>query len=114
MRKIIVDDKKSTEKTRVPLDQDAREAYMVNLAYNLAEQQLIDGTATSQVITHFLKLGTMREEMEIENLKKQNELLIAKVEPLKSAKRIETLYEEALNAMRDYSGQSNLEDTFDD
>lgn len=81
---------------------EGRENQLINLAVDLAEKQLMDGTASSSVITHYLKLGTTRELLEREKLKKENELLIAKSEALASSKRIEELYEEALKAMRSY------------
>lgn len=86
------------------LTPEARENQMIALAVNLAEQQLRDGTASSQVITHYLKLGTQKEKLEREILEKQKELISAKTESLESAKRVEELYAEAINAMRKYSG----------
>lgn len=85
---------------------------MIALAVDLAEQQLADGTASSQVITHFLKLGTTKERLEKEKLERENELLRAKTENLQSAKRVEELYQNALNAMRRYSG--NGEEPYED
>ena len=90
---------------RPALTPEARENQLISLAYNVAEKQLLDGTASSQVITHFLKLGTVKEQYELEKIKKENQLLEAKAEALKSAKHIEELYENALNAMKNYSGQ---------
>lgn len=83
---------------------------MISMAMDLAEKQLLDGTASAQVISHYLKLGSTRERMEQERLVKENELLTAKVEMLASAKRVEELYEQALNAMRNYSGQADHDD----
>jgi hypothetical protein len=83
---------------------EGRENQMIALAVDLAEKQLREGTASSQVITHYLKLGTTKEQLEKEKLQRENDLLTAKVESLKSTKRIEELYEEALAAMRKYSG----------
>ena len=77
---------------------------MISLATDLAKKQLLDGTASAQVITHFLKLGTTRESLEKEKIQRENELLKAKVESLASQQRIEELYSNALNAMRSYSG----------
>ena len=87
------------------LTEEGRENQLVSLAVDLAEQQLADGTATAQVITHYLKLGSTREKLEQERLQNENELLRSKVEHMASARRIEELYAEALNAMRTYSGQ---------
>ena len=82
------------------LTADARERQLINLATNLAEQQLRDGTASSQVITHYLKLGTTKEKIEQEILEKQKELITAKTENLKSAKKIEEIYQKAIDAMK--------------
>lgn len=84
---------------------EARENQMINLAIDLAEKQLMEGTASSQVMTHFLKLATTKEKLEKEKLAKENELLKAKTEAIQSAKRVEELYTDALNAMKTYSGQ---------
>lgn len=83
---------------------EAREKQLVSLAVELAEQQLRDGTASSQVITHYLKLGSTKEQLEYELKKKQMDLMVAKTESLKSAQRVEELYTNALEAMRSYSG----------
>jgi hypothetical protein len=77
---------------------------MISLAVDLAEKQLLEGTASSQVITHFLKLGSTKEKIEKEILEKQKDLIQAKTESIQSGKRVEELYKEALNAMRLYSG----------
>lgn len=84
---------------------EAQEQIMIALAVNLAEKQLREGTASSQVITHYLKLGTTKERLEKEKLENENKLLKAKTESLESNQRIEALYKEALDAMRSYSGQ---------
>lgn len=100
----------SSKKMRPALTPEARENQMISLAVDLAEQQLRDGTASSQVITHYLKLGSTKERIEKEILEKQKELISAKTEALQSAKRIEELYTNALNAMRNYSGQGDPSD----
>ena len=91
---------------------EGRENQLISLAADLAEKQLVDGSASSQVITHFLKLASTREQLEQERLQRENLLLSAKVDQLASAKRIEELYETALNAMRQYAGRDI--GTFDD
>jgi len=84
---------------------------MIAAAIDLAEKQLLDGTASSQVITHFLKLGSTTAMLEKRNLEKQTELLTAKTESIQSGKRVEELYTNALNAMKTYSGnREGLED----
>lgn len=85
--------------------EEGRENQLVSLAIDLAERQLTEGTASSQVITHYLKLGSTREKLEQERLHRENLLLEGKVEMLASAKRVEELYEQALNAMRMYAGR---------
>lgn len=99
----------SSERDRKPLrpalTPEARENQMIALAVDLAEQQLLDGTASSQVITHYLKLGTTRERLEKEKVENENKLLQAKVKALESAERTGAMYEEALKAMRAYAGQ---------
>lgn len=88
-----------------PRTAEARENMMISLAMDLAEQQLRDGTASSQVITQFLKLGSTRERLEQRNKELENELLIAKREALESSRHIEELYTEAIAAMRSYAGE---------
>lgn len=80
---------------------------------DLAERQIIEGTASSQVITHFLKLGSTREQLEQERLQHENELTRVKIEAIESQKRVEELYKEALAAMRSYAGdlpESDVQD----
>lgn len=93
-----------TRKIRPASNPEARENQLVSLAVGLAEQQLLDGTASSQVITHYLKLGSTREKLDYEFKKKQMELIEAKTEALQSSQRVEELYKHALDAMRNYSG----------
>lgn len=93
-----------TTHMRPALTPEARENQMISLAIDLAEKQLMEGTASSQVITHFLKLGSSKERAEKEILELKKDLLEAQTESLKSQKRVEELYAEALRAMRDYSG----------
>lgn len=83
---------------------EARENEMVALAHDLAEEQIRNGHASSQVITHFLKLGSSRERLEQERLAHENELLQVKKEQIESQARVEAMYLEALSAMRAYSG----------
>ena len=93
---------------------EARENQMISLAIELAEKQLMEGTASSQVITHFLKLGSTKEKIEKEILVKQKDLITAKTEQIQSQKRIEELYGDALNAMRRYSGTKPIDEEDED
>ena len=101
--------KESFAKQHPALDPEARENQLIALAINLAEKQLIEGTASSQVITHYLKLGSTKERIEKEILEKQKDLITAKTEAIQSAKRVEELYANALDAMRTYSGHKSDE-----
>lgn len=89
---------------------EARENQLIALAVDLAEKQLLEGTASSQVITHYLKLGSTKERLEKEMMAEQKKLLEAKTEALKAAKRNEELYINAIKAMRLYQGQASDED----
>lgn len=102
----------SPRRMRPALTPEARENQMISLAVDLAEEQLRDGTASAQVITHYLKLGSSRERLEREKLEKENELLRAKTKALESGQRVEELYEKALSAMKRYSGQEDYEDEY--
>lgn len=93
---------------------EARENQMVSLAIGLAEKQLAEGTASAQVITHYLKLATTRESLEKEKLARENELLKARVESIHSQTNVEALYKDALNAMKSYSGQEFEEEYHED
>ena len=95
----------SSENYSGALTPEARENQLISLAVNLAEKQLREGTASSQVITHYLKLGSTKERMEKEMMQEQIKLLTAKTEALQSAKHSEELYTEAIAAFRRYSGQ---------
>lgn len=89
---------------------EGRENQLVSLAVDLAEQQMREGTASAQVISHYLKLGSTREQLEQERLANENQLLRARVEQLQSSKRIEELYDEAINAMKRYAGHDDYEE----
>jgi hypothetical protein len=92
---------------------EGRENELVADAIDLAEKQIQAGTASSQVITHFLKLGSTREKLEQQRLEHENELTRVKIEALESQKRVEELYMEALQAMRSYAGDILPQDNED-
>ena len=102
-----VNDEKDKKKIRPALTPEARENQLIYLATELAEKQLREGTASSQVITHYLKLGSSKEKLEKEILEKNRDLLVAKTDALKSAKHIEELYANAISAMKSYSGHGD-------
>lgn len=89
---------------------EARENQLIALAIDQAEKQLREGTASSQVITHFLKLGSSRERMEKELLEEKTKLAQAKTEALESGKRMTELFEQAMDALKGYRGDTVEED----
>lgn len=100
-------------KARPAQTDDGRERQLISATIDLAEKQILEGTASSQVMTHFLKLGSTRERLEQERLQQENALLRAKVESMASAKRVEELYSAALDAMRSYAGQDPIGDEYE-
>ena len=102
---------KTSRKKRPAMSPEARENQLISLAYQRAEEQLEAGTASSQVITHFLKLGSQKTQLEKEKLEEENKLLRAKTEALEAQKASEAMYKEAMEAFKRYSG---LKDVIDD
>ena len=94
----------SSKKTRPAISPEARENQLISLAVDLAEQQLRDGTASSQVITHFLKQSTVKAQLELEKLRKENQLMEARTKAIESADEMKVLYDKAIKAMRNYAG----------
>lgn len=93
----------NASESRRAISPEVREDQLISLAIDLAEEQLRNGTASSQVITHFLKLGSSKERTEQLKMEKEILLLNAKTEALQSQKRMDELYENAITAMRSYS-----------
>lgn len=108
--KVVSSSDSSSRKMRPALSPEGRENQLISLAVDLAEKQLMEGTASSQVITHYLKLGSMRERLEREKIERENDLLRAKVESLQSMHRQEELYERALKAFARYSGEEDSDE----
>lgn len=97
-------------KRRSALTPEGRENQLISLAIDNAEKQLLEGTASSQVIVHFLKLASTNNQLEKEKLQRENELLKAKADAIESEKRTEELYSEAIEAMKRYSGSGPNEE----
>lgn len=104
------DSSSSSQKRRPALTPEARENQMIALAVDLAEKQLLEGTASSQVITHFLKLATTRAQLEKEKLANENELVKAKTKSIQAAENSEKLFAEAIAAMKRYGGHGGSDD----
>lgn len=100
----------SSPKSKPPLTPEADLAEMVSLATTLLKQRLRDGTASSQEVTSVLKYASPKLELEVEKLRRENELLTAKTEALESQQRTEELFENAINAMKRYSGHGDDND----
>ncbi len=116
-RKVISEE--TRPKLRPAMTEEGRENQLIAYAYDLVEERLRNGTASSQETVHFLKLGSQKTKLENEKLKKENELLVAKTEALQSAKRSEELFAEAIKAFGIYSGKDpgdpgEDDDEFDD
>lgn len=95
----------SSKKMRPALTPEARENQLISLAIDLVEQRLIDGTASSQETTHFLKLASSKARIEREILERQKDLITAKTEQLQSQKNMEELYTNAIKAIQGYQGR---------
>lgn len=93
---------------------EAREDQLISLAVDMAEKQLREGTASAQVLVHYLKLGSTRERIEKEIMAEQKKLLEAKTESFQSTKRIEELYSEAIEAMQSYKSRNTNGSTVED
>lgn len=93
-------------------DPEQRNNQLVRLAVDLVEDQLRDGTASAQVITHYIKEGSLRTRLEMERLERENKLLEAKVKDLESSSNSEELYKQAIRAMGIYRGED--EEDYDD
>lgn len=98
------------KKLRPAINPEARENQLISLAMDCAEQQLMDGTASSQVITHFLKLGTAKYQFETEKLKHDTELVKAKTTSIEKADKMEEMYKKAIDAMKIYGGYGSSDD----
>lgn len=101
------------KKRRPALDPKAREDQLISLANDVAEQQMLDGTVSSQVLTHYLKLGTAKAKLELKLLEKEEALIDAKIDKIESEKKQDEMYQEVLDALKIYNGGGDPED-YDD
>lgn len=103
--------KKSLPKFPPPSTPEARENQLIAMAYDEAEERIRNGTASSQLITHFLKLGSEKARLEKEILIAQEALMRSKKERIDSDRNAEELFREAMESFREYSGENNYEDS---
>ena len=106
--------RKKPKRIRPALTPEAREDQLIALATNLAEKQLMEGTASSQVITHFLKLATAKAELEKEKLRIENKKTEAQIKSIESGDEMKALYENAIKAMKNYAGYGDPDEYEDD
>ena len=97
-------DNESERRRKPATSPEFREQEISSLAYDLAEEQIRGGNASSQVITHFLKMGSRREQLEQQRISHENDLLQVKRKAIEDQARIEELYIGAIDAMRSYGG----------
>lgn len=97
----------SRPRVRPALTPEGRENQLISLAIDLVEQRLIDGTASAQETTHFLKLASRRAKLEAERQELENELIRAKTQALRDQADMKALYADAIAAMRRYSGHGD-------
>lgn len=101
---------KSTESPQTPgrlrpgLTPEADENQLISLSIDAAKKMLLNGTAPTSIVLHYLKLATSREKLERENMEKEMALKEAKIQALESQARVEQLYEDAMRALKRYSG----------
>lgn len=93
-----------SERIRPSITDEAMESKLIALAYNEVERRILDHTATSQELVHFLRLGSSKERIEKEILERQKDMIEAKTELMRATKNTEELYENAIRAMQIYGG----------
>lgn len=93
------------------VDPEARENQLISLAIDAAEKELLKPNPSNQVVLHYLKLATTKNQLEKEKLRKENLLLEAKADAVKSSAKSEEMYENAIRAMQIYQGSINRGDT---
>ena len=98
---------KAPSKRRPALSPEAQESRIAAMAMNLVEEQLENGTISSTVLAEIIRRNSTKHRLENEILERQKELIVAKTENLKSSSRMEELYAEAMNVMRQYSGKDD-------
>ena len=106
-KRAYLEEEKELKPIRPAIGEEARENQMIGLAVDCAEKQMREGTASAQVICHYLKLGSMKERYEIEKLKAETALKQAQIDSLASQQHIEELYANAMKAFATYSGNGD-------
>lgn len=90
---------------------EARENQLMDLAVDLAEKQLSEGTASAMLITHYVRMASQKARLEQEKLQKEIEFLRAKTDAYEADRRSDEKYERALRAFSLYSGHPDESET---
>ena len=106
------DSKKKSNRTAI--SPQARENQIISAAYDLAERRILNGTASSQEIIHFLRMGSEKEKLERTKLQEENRLLRQKTKSLEASSNIEQLLKDGLNALNHYRANDREDDIFED
>lgn len=110
-KRVNLSEAPKTRKLHRALSPDERENVLIAMAYDLAEEQLADGTVSSQVLSQLIRNGSSRGRAELQKLQRENELLRVKAESIEAAQRTDELYAQALSAMQAYSGMEQEDGT---
>lgn len=110
-RKVIdfVDSKEPLKPLPPALTLEGRENQLIAATYDLVERRILEGTASSQETTYFLKAGSSKMRLELEHLREENQLLRAKQKSIEAQANNEALLERALKAFRSYRGEEEEE-----
>ena len=102
---------RTPRRLRPGLSPEADENQLISLSIDAAKKMLVEGTAPTSIVLHYLKLATTRERMEREMMATQKELMEAKKQALESQAKVEQLYADAMKAMQRYSGYGDPDES---
>lgn len=101
-----------------PRSEEEEEKLAGGLAMDLAIKWMREGTAPAQVVTHFLKINSLKEQAELEKTRREIELLKAKKKAIELAEEQDKKYEEVIKAISSYAGKDEewevVEDSYSD
>ena len=111
-QEVNLESKKKSNK--IAISPRARENQIISAAYDLAEKRILNGTASSQEIIHFLRMGSEKEKLERIKLEEENKLLREKTKSLAAATNIEQILKDGLKALGSYRLNESEDDIFED
>lgn len=94
--------------THVPSELE-RERENMFLATELAAKQLRDGTAKAQVVTHYLRMSSPREDIERRMMEAKIALLEGQLAACQNDMATQALIIEALESLREYRGSGEVQ-----